>query len=177
MITLLEEYCFSLRQVYDWWTIMMGVGMMHTTNQRIILRRIQERKSFTMNQATPHLGAESSLINSKSSNRRRQPRMCTALTTERMASTWMSQCIERTNKALECKQRHPMTMDHPRGGLYFTSGKDACMSSNLKALHILVICYRKILNEVQQVCWQRKNHWVDDDKESWLWPWNGKKMR
>jgi len=29
---------------------------MHTTNQRIILRRIQERKSFMMNQATPHLG-------------------------------------------------------------------------------------------------------------------------
>jgi hypothetical protein len=38
------------------------------------------------------------------------------------------------------------------GDLYFTSGKEACMSSNLKALHILVICYRKILNEVQQVC-------------------------
>jgi hypothetical protein len=34
----------------------MGVGMMHTTNQRITLRRIQERKFFMMNQATPHLG-------------------------------------------------------------------------------------------------------------------------
>jgi hypothetical protein len=52
-----------------------------------------------------------------------------------------------------------------RGDLYFKSGKDACMSSNLKALHILVICYRKILNEVQQDCAQRKNHWVDDNKE------------
>src|SRR4030067_781545 len=62
----------------------MGDGMMHTTNQKIIFRRIQERKSFMMNQATPHLGAESSLINNKSSNRRRQPRMCTALTTEWM---------------------------------------------------------------------------------------------
>jgi hypothetical protein len=48
----------------------MGVDMMHTTNQRIILRRIQERKSFRMNQATPHLGAESSLMNNESSNRR-----------------------------------------------------------------------------------------------------------
>jgi len=29
-----------------------------------------------------------------------------------------------------------MTMEHRRGGdLYFKSGKDACMSSNLKALH------------------------------------------
>jgi hypothetical protein len=32
-----------------------------------------------------------------------------------------------------------MTMEHQRGGnLYFKSGKDACMSSNLKALHIFV---------------------------------------
>jgi hypothetical protein len=58
----------------------MGVDMMHTTNQRIVLRRIQERKSFRMNQATPHLGAESSLMNSESSNRRGQPRMGTTLT-------------------------------------------------------------------------------------------------
>jgi hypothetical protein len=60
----------------------MGVGMMHTINQRIILRRIQKRKSFMMNQATPHLGALSILINSESSNRRGQPRMGTALTAE-----------------------------------------------------------------------------------------------
>jgi hypothetical protein len=37
-----------------------------------------------------------------------------------------------------------------RGDLYFKSGKDACMSSNLKALHKFLNCYRKILNEVQQ---------------------------
>jgi hypothetical protein len=116
---ILEEYCFNFRQVHDWLTILMGDGMMHTIDQRIILRTIQKRKSFMMNQATPHLGTESSLINNKSSNRRRQPRMGTALTTEWMASTWMSQCIERTNKALECKQRHPMTMDHQRGGPIF----------------------------------------------------------
>jgi len=60
----------------------MGVGMMHTTNQRIILRRIQERKSFIMNQATPYLGAKSSLINNESSNRRRQPKIGTAFTVE-----------------------------------------------------------------------------------------------
>jgi hypothetical protein len=50
------------------------------------------------------------------------------------------------------KQRHSMTMEHQRGGdLYFKSGKDACMSSNLKAIaHIFFIRYRKILKEVQQ---------------------------
>jgi len=60
----------------------MGVGMMHTTNQRIILRRNQERKSFMMNQTTPHLEAESSLKNNESSNSRRQPKIGTAFTTE-----------------------------------------------------------------------------------------------
>ena len=114
--------------------------------------------SFMTNRATPHLEAWSSLINNKSSNRRRHLEMGTALTFEWKASTRMSQYMGRAKKALVSKQRHPMTMDHQRGDLYFTSGKDACMSSNLKSLHILVICYRKILNEVQQVCGQRKNH-------------------
>jgi hypothetical protein len=44
-----------------------------------------------------------------------------------------------------------------RGGLYFKSGKDACMSSNLKALRIFLSCYRKILNEVQQDCGQKES--------------------
>jgi len=56
------KVCFNWRQVHDWLTIFMGVGKMPTINQRIILRRIQKRKSFMMNQATLHLGAESSLI-------------------------------------------------------------------------------------------------------------------
>jgi hypothetical protein len=30
------------------------------------------------------------------------------------------------------------------------SGKDACMTSNLKTLHTFLICYGKILNESQQ---------------------------
>ena len=46
-----------------------------------------------------------------------------------MTITWISQCMERTKKALECKQRHPRTMNHQRGGdLYFKSGKDTCIS-------------------------------------------------
>jgi len=145
---ILEEYCFNLRQVYDWLTILMGVGMMHTINQRIILRRIQKRKSFMMNQATPHLGAWSSLINSESSNRRGQPRMGTALTAEWMASTWISQGIQRTKKDWECKQRHLVMMEHRRGGdLYFESGKDACMSSN-DCTYFFIFVSGKILNVV-----------------------------
>ena len=54
----------------------MGFGRMHKTNQRTTLDIIQEMNdllsSFMMNQATSHLGALSSLINSESSNRRRQ---------------------------------------------------------------------------------------------------------
>ena len=118
----------------------MGDGMMHTIDQRIILRTIQKRKPFMMNQATPHLGAKSSLINSESSNRHGQPRLGTALTTEWMASTQMSQYMGRTNKALECKQRHPVMMEHRRrGDLYFKSGKDACMSANVKTLCIFLL--------------------------------------
>jgi hypothetical protein len=56
----------------------------------------------------------------------------------------MSQHIERIKKALNSKQRHPVMMEHRRGGdIYFKLGKDACMSSNLKALHIFLICSRK----------------------------------
>ena len=41
------------------------------------------------------------------------------------------------------------------GDLYFKSGKDACISSNLKNIYIYICtyflnCCRKILNEVQQ---------------------------
>ena len=47
--------------------------------------------------------------------------------------------MERAKKALDSKQRHPYDDGiSKRGGgenLYFKSGKDAFMSSNLKALH------------------------------------------
>jgi len=47
--------------------------------------------------------------------------------------------MERAKKVLDNKQRHPITMEHQRGGdLYFKLDKDACMSSNLKALHIFL---------------------------------------
>jgi hypothetical protein len=96
-----------------------------------------------MNQAIPHLGALSSLINNESSNRRGQSRMGTALTSKSRGSTQISRQIRITKKDLECKQRHPMTMEHQRRGLYFKPGKDACMLSNLKALQIFLNCYRK----------------------------------
>jgi len=43
-----------------------------------------------MNQATPHLGALSNLINNESSNCCAQLRIGTAFTVELEASTWMS---------------------------------------------------------------------------------------
>jgi hypothetical protein len=63
----------------------------------------KEIKSFMMNQATPHLGALSSLINNESSNRRRQPEMGTTLTFEWKANTRMSQYMGRAKKALVSK--------------------------------------------------------------------------
>jgi hypothetical protein len=64
----------------------MGIGRIHTTNQKTSLHRIQEMNNllrfFMMNQATPHLGVLSSLMNNESSNRRRQLMMGTALIDE-----------------------------------------------------------------------------------------------
>jgi hypothetical protein len=55
--------------------LLMSAGRMHTAKQRTILERIQEMNdllsSFMMNQATPHLGALSSLKNSETSNHQR----------------------------------------------------------------------------------------------------------
>ena len=55
-----------------------------------------------------------------------------------------------------------------RGELYFKSGKDAYISSNLNHLHIFLNCYRKILNEVQQDGKKGKKHCGDDNKESFF---------
>ena len=122
--------------------LLMSAGRMHTTNQRTILERIQEMNdllsSFMTNQATPHLGALSSLINSETSNHRRKPRIGAAFTVEwrlahERASTWKEQ-----RRLWIANKGTPMTMEYQRGGgenLYFKSGKDAFMSSNLKALH------------------------------------------
>jgi hypothetical protein len=44
----------------------------------------------------------------------------------------MSLSIRRIKKALDIKQRQPMTMKHQKGrDLYFKPGKDACMSLDL----------------------------------------------
>ena len=82
--------------------LLIGVGKMITTNQRIILKRNQEMNNlfsyFMMNQATPHLGALSGLINHESDNHCRQPRIGTTLIFEWKASTWISQYIRKTRK-------------------------------------------------------------------------------
>jgi hypothetical protein len=58
---------------------------------------------------------------------------------------------QKNKKGFEMQTKAPYDDESSkRGDLYFKSGKDACMSSNLKALHIFLNCYRKILNEVQQ---------------------------
>jgi hypothetical protein len=103
----------------------MGVGTMRTINERTILKRIQKMNdwlsSFMMNQATPHFGVWLCLINRESSNHRGQPKIGTALAFEWKASIRMSQTVRRAKKALECKQRHPMTMEHQRRGTYISN--------------------------------------------------------
>jgi hypothetical protein len=74
--------------------LLMGVGTMHTINERTILKIIQKMNdrlsSFMMNQATPHLGAHSCLINNERSNHCGKLRIGMKLTAEWMTSTRIS---------------------------------------------------------------------------------------
>ena len=81
----------------------------------------------------------------------------------------MNEPMHRKNKeSFGIQTRAPYDDGASKGGdLYFKSGKDACMSSNLKKkkhLHIFLNCYRKIPNEVQQDGGKRKKH-CGDNKE------------
>jgi hypothetical protein len=97
------------------------------------------------------------LINSESSNYRGQPKMGTAFTAEQMASTWMSQCIERTKKVLECKQSHPMTMKHQRGGNLCFKKQVRCIAYHLTS-HALHNCFADISRNNIPTGIQRDSH-------------------
>jgi hypothetical protein len=113
--------CFHWRQVHDWLTILTGVGTMHTFNHRTILKRIQEIKFFMMNQATPHLGAESSLINNRSSNRQRQPKMGTAFTAEWWLSHEWSNAWKEQRKLWKVNKGTLWRWTSKRGGTYISN--------------------------------------------------------
>jgi len=137
--------CFNWSRVHNWLTILMGVGTMRTINQRTILERIQEMNDLLsylmMNQATLHLGALSSLINSESSNHRGQPKMGTAFITERMTSTWMSQCIEKQRRLCNAKKATLWRWSIKEGGPIFQ--KVRCIAYHLTS-HALHICFADI---------------------------------
>jgi hypothetical protein len=131
------------------------------------LRRIQKMNdwlsSFMMNQAILHLGARSCLVSNKSRNHRRQPTINTALSSEWKASTRMRQYIERIKKALKSKQRHPVMMEHRRGGTYISNQvrMHACHLTSKHCIYFLFVT-GKSLNVVQHDWGQKKNHWVDE---------------
>jgi len=158
--------CFNWRQVHNWLTILMGVDMMHTTNQRIILRRIQERKSFMMNQATPHLGAESSLINSESSNRRGQPRMGTALTSEWWLSHEWANASEEQRRLWNANKGTLWRWSIKEGGTYISNQvrMHACHLTSKHCAYFWVVTEKSSMKSSKIV--DRKNHWVDNNKES-----------
>jgi len=95
--------------------------------------------------------AWSSLRTTESSNHHGQPKMGTALTSEWKASTRMSQYIERIKKALNNKQRHPVMMEHRRGGTYISNQvrMHACHLMSKHCIYFLFVV-GKILNVVQQ---------------------------
>jgi len=123
-----------------------------------------------MNRVTQHLEAWSSLRTTESSNRRGQPKMGTAPTSEWKASTRMSQYIERIKKALNNKQRHPVMMEHQRGGTYISNQvrMHACHLTSKHCINFLFVA-GKILNVVQQD-WGPKRRIIElmNNKESWF---------
>jgi len=121
--------------------------------------------SFMMNQATPHLEAWSSLRSNESSNRHGQPKMGTALTSEWKASTRMNQYIERIMKAWKSKQRHPVMMEHQRGGTCI-SNQVRIQACHLTSKHCIYFWFvtGTSLNVVQQDWGQRNDHWVDEQQ-------------
>jgi len=131
-----------------------------------------------MKWATSHMEAWSSLRSNKSSNHHGRPMIGTALTSKWKASTRMSQCIERIKKALNNKQRHHVMMEHWRGGTYMSNQvrMHACHLTSKHCIYFWSVA-GKILNVVQQDWGQRKIVDLKNNKESWFWPWNGRKMR
>jgi hypothetical protein len=104
--------------------------------------------SFRMNRVTPHLEARSSLRTTESSNR-----------------------PERIKKALNNKQRHPMMMEHRRGGTYISNQvrMHACHLTSKYCIYFLFVA-GKILNVVQQD-WEKKKERIIElmnNKESWF---------
>ena len=94
-----------------------------------------------------------------------------------MASTWMSQYIERTKKALECKQRHPMTMEHQRGGTYISNQvrMHACHLTSKHCTYLWFVTERSLMKSSKIVHKERiielmiiKNRFRS---------WNEKRMR
>ena len=158
--------CFNWRQVHNWLTILMGVDMMHTTDQRIILRRIQERKSFMMNQATPHLEAESSLINSESSNRHGQPRMGTALTSEWWLSHEWANASKEQRRFWNANKGTLWRWSIKEGGAYISNQvrMHACHLTSKHCAYFWVVTGKSSMKSSKIV--DRKNHWVDNNKES-----------
>jgi len=118
-----------------------------------------------MKWVTSHMEAWSSLRSSKSSNHHGRPMIGTALTSKWKASTRMSQCIERIKKALNNKQRHPVMMEHWRGGTYI-SNQVRMHTCHLTSKHCIYFWFvaGKILNVVQQDWGQRKNCWFEEQQ-------------
>ena len=135
------EWCFNRRQVHNRLTILMGCW--HDAHNQ----------SKDNSQKNPR----EKILHNESSNTTLGH--CTYSWV--MIIIWISHCMERTKNALECKQGHPMTMDHEERGTYISNqvrmhAYHLTSEKKKNHLHIFLNCYRKILNEVQQDSGKRK---------------------
>jgi len=119
-----------------------------------------------VDQATPHLGVESSLINSESSNRRGQPRMGTALTSEWWLSHEWANASEEQIRLWNISKGTLWRWSIKEGGTYISNQvrMHACHLTSKHCAYFWVVTGKSSMKSSKIV--DRKNHWVDNNKES-----------
>ena len=130
------EWCFNRRQVHDWLTISMGVGMMHTINQRIILRRSQRenpswwiKQYHTWGQGQAWWTMQAVIVEDS-------PGWALHLQLSGWLAHEWANASEEQRKLWDTNKGALWRWSIEGGDLYFKSGKDACISSNLKKKYI-----------------------------------------
>jgi hypothetical protein len=112
------------------------------------------------------LGAESSLINSESSNRRGQPRMGTALTSEWwLAHEWANASKEQ-RRFWNVNKGTLWRWIIKEGGTYISNQvrMHTCHLTSKHCIYFWIVTGKSSMKSSKIV--DRKNHWVDNNKES-----------
>jgi hypothetical protein len=180
---MLEEYGLIKGNIMSNWqskmrltlkNLLMIIDRMHTTNQRTVLKRIQNAKwlvklLYDESSNTTHGSMfrldkqwkEKSLHTTHDGH-------CTYIWVKDWHMVNSNERVnqKKTEKTLDSKHIHSMMMEHQRGELIFKLGYDACMSSNPKLLYIYFWIFQEDSRGNLATFW-----WIRVDKERILELW------